>query len=202
MPNLLEPLIVFILVLIIIFIIDYQINKNKLYLIEHKGLSKQNKKKKIKQIGEIDYLTHKFKLQDKTLYTKRVIFWISIINAFIISFTSTIITLIPLNMIFQLLIAFVLLFALIYSLYEIYGRHLKNIEDKTLIKEKNNISKTKSTAKPKTKESKTITKIKESNSSTKIKETNSITITKTKESNLNSKSKKEKPKTKNENKKE
>ena len=144
LPNLLEPLIVFILVLIIIFIIDYQINKNKLYLIEHKGLSKQNKKKKIKQIGEIDYLTHKFKLQDKTLYTKRVIFWISIINAFIISFTSTIITLIPLNMIFQLLIAFVLLFALIYSLYEIYGRHLKNIEDKTLIKEKNNISKTKS----------------------------------------------------------
>ena len=51
-------------------------------------------------------------------------FWCAIINAFIISSVVTIISNIKLKMMWQLLIGFVLLFALIYSLYEIYGRHL------------------------------------------------------------------------------
>ena len=133
MSELLETFIIFIIVLILIFIIDYLINKKKLYLLEHNGLNKKNKKKKIKPIGEIDYLVVKFNLNKDKINLHEAIIWISFINAFIISFTSSIITLIPLKMLFQLLIAFVILFSLIYALYEIYGRHLKNIEEKNLI---------------------------------------------------------------------
>ena len=134
MKELYETLLIFIIVLIVIFIIDYLINKKRLYLIEHNGLTKKNKKKKVKPIGEIDYLVVKFKLNRDKINQKKAIIWISLINAFIISFTSSVITLIPVKMVFQLLIAFVILFALIYALYEIYGRYLKNVEEKSLIK--------------------------------------------------------------------
>jgi hypothetical protein len=42
----------------------------------------------------------------------------------------SILELVPGGMFLRLLIAFVLLFALIYSLYEIYGRYLKNKQEK------------------------------------------------------------------------
>ena len=46
------------------------------------------------------------------------------INSFIISFVASFVMLIPLNMIWQFVIGFAMLLALIYSFYEIYGRHL------------------------------------------------------------------------------
>lgn len=115
----------FIGLLIIIFIIDYYIiNKRKL------STSKKGKKKKEKQIGELDYMIIKFKLNPKKIDKKKAIFWISLINSFIISLVSTILMLAPFKIIWQMLIAFVLLFGLIYSLYELYGRHLKKKEEK------------------------------------------------------------------------
>ncbi|MCR5787938.1 MAG: hypothetical protein K6G37_02520, partial [Bacilli bacterium] len=50
--------------------------------------------------------------------------WCSLINGFIISVTVTVISNIKLHIAWQLLIGFALVFGLIYSVYEIYGRHL------------------------------------------------------------------------------
>lgn len=136
--NYKEAVIVFVILMIIIFIVDYfVINKRKLKNLNAKGV--KNKKKK--SIGEIDYLVVKFGLNPKKINKKRVILDISIINSFIISIVSSVIMLMPLKLVWQMLIAFALLFGLIYSLYEIYGRHLKKIEVKSKRKPKNNGSK-------------------------------------------------------------
>lgn len=67
----------------------------------------------------------KFKLNKKNLNMDRMIIMISLINAFIISVVSSIVMLMPFAIMWQLIVAFALLFGLIYALYEIYGRHLK-----------------------------------------------------------------------------
>ena len=69
-------------------------------------------------------MVSKFKLDKKKLNYKSCILCISLINAFIISFVSTVISAIPTKIVWQLLVGFVLIFALIYSMYEIYGRIL------------------------------------------------------------------------------
>ena len=73
---------------------------------------------------EIEYLVHKFKLDKKLLPMKKLLLEIAFINALIISFVAVIIMLIDINIILQLIIGFILLMALIYSLYEILGNHL------------------------------------------------------------------------------
>ena len=120
---------IFIILFIIVYLVDYfLINKRKLNLIKNKGITKKGKKKKIKNISEVDYLKAKFKLKDKELNLDSMIIIISLINAFIISLVSSIVMLLPFAIMWQLIIAFALLFGLIYSLYEIYGRHLKHKE--------------------------------------------------------------------------
>ena len=119
----LKTLYLFVGLMLVVFLVDYYlVNKRKLKLINNKG--------KNKTIGELDYLIIKFKLKEKKLNKDRVIFWIAIINSFIISFVSSVVMLLDIPIVFQLLIAFVLLFSLIYSLYELYGRHLKKLEEK------------------------------------------------------------------------
>ena len=85
---------------------------------------KRLKKDKIKEMGEVSYIVGKFKLNTKKINLKSIVITIGFINAFIISFVCMIVAAIPLKMIWQLSIGFVLLFALVYSLYEIYGRIL------------------------------------------------------------------------------
>lgn len=124
-----QAIYIFLILMLIVFLVDYYlINKRKLVLIKNKGKTKKGKQKKIKSIGEIDYLTIKFKLNKKKLNEDRMIIWISLINSFIISIVSSVVMLMPLKLMWLMLIAFVLLFCLIYSLYEIYGRHLKKKE--------------------------------------------------------------------------
>lgn len=121
---------IFIGLFIIVYLVDYfLINKRKLTLIKNKGITKKGKKKKIKNISEVDYLTAKFKLKENNLNLDSIIMVISLINAFIISLVSSIVMLLPFAIMWQLIIAFALLFGLIYSLYEIYGRHLKHKEE-------------------------------------------------------------------------
>lgn len=79
-----------------------------------------------KQIGEVKYLVNKFNLDEKKLQIRKMLLWISILDAFIISFVGTFISILPVKFGWQFLIGFVLLFALIYALFEIYGRHLVN----------------------------------------------------------------------------
>jgi len=113
---------------ILVFLVDYFIiNKRKynlMFPIEKKSKKKNGKQKEIKEFGEISYLVGKFKLDKKKIDYKSCIFWTAIINSFIISFVATVISAIPAHIIWQLLVGFVLIFVLIYSLYEIYGRIL------------------------------------------------------------------------------
>lgn len=102
----------FVFLYIVIFIFNYILNKRKV------------KKKKYDAIGEMNYLIFKFKLNKKKINYKKEILYISLINSFIISSVGTFVTCLDLMMILQLGIGFVMLFALIYALYEIYGRHL------------------------------------------------------------------------------
>ncbi|MBQ6686906.1 MAG: hypothetical protein IJN03_00090 [Bacilli bacterium] len=117
---------------VLVFVVDYFfINLRKYNLMFKKAKNtkkkltkKSTKKKEVKEFGEVNYLVGKFKLDKKKINYKSVILWTAIINSFIISFVSTVISAIPAHMIWQLLVGFVLIFALIYSLYEIYGRIL------------------------------------------------------------------------------
>ena len=131
MNEYLLSLYIFIALFMIVFVVDYfLINKRKLNLIKNKGVTKKGKRKKIKNISEVDYLSAKFKLDTKKLDMDKMIIVISIINAFIISIVSSVIMLMPFAIMWQMIIAFALLFGLIYALYEIYGRHLKHKEER------------------------------------------------------------------------
>lgn len=96
--------------LIVFFVIMYFISRRKL------------KKNKLDSIGDINYLIIKFKLDKKKINYKKLILIDSAINAFIISFTCTIISVLPIDLIWQLLIGFVILFLMIFLIYEIVGR--------------------------------------------------------------------------------
>ncbi|MBR1679634.1 MAG: hypothetical protein IJ772_00720 [Bacilli bacterium] len=112
MENYLWHIFTFLLCFLIIFVLLYFI-----YL-------RQIKRKKKREIIELVYLQNKFHLDSKKLNARKQILWISMIDAFIMSFVWTFMNFIPVDFGWQLMIAFVLVFALIYSMYEIYGRHL------------------------------------------------------------------------------
>ena len=83
-----------------------------------------NTKKKKKNIMELTYLCNKFKLDPKTLNLNILIIIFAFINSLIISIISTFIIYLNIPKILKLLISFVLLLGLIYSLYEFLGRYL------------------------------------------------------------------------------
>ncbi len=102
----------FAIMFLVIFTITYWMNLNNY------------KKRKYTSIGELNYLLKKFNLDRKKLPVRKMLLNFSLLDAFIMAFTASFITSLPVNTVFQMLIGFVLLFALIYALYEIYGRHL------------------------------------------------------------------------------
>ena len=115
LENILLNVIFFMVVFLIIFIVDfYIISKEK------------NKNKKIEKMTNQDlYIIKKFDLDDTKINLRKLNFHISIINGFIIAFVSTVVSITNFHIGVQLAISFVLLFGLIYSLYEIYGRYMK-----------------------------------------------------------------------------
>ena len=121
MSKLEASLILYIILFIIIFLIDYLFIKRK-YLKILNGKSK--KKKRVKELTEIVYLIGKFKLEKDKLPINKILIISSLINAFIISLVSVIVMLININVTLQLIIGFILLISLIYSLYEILGMYL------------------------------------------------------------------------------
>ena len=131
-------LLVFTTTFILIFLVHYFIITKpalkKLYVGEIKKNKTKNKIKKKKdktpEVGELNYLVYKFKLNKDKLNWKSLATMISLINSFIMALVVSILELIPVKTIFKLMIAFVLLFALIYALYEIYGRYLKNKQER------------------------------------------------------------------------
>ena len=105
----------FLIIFLLVFIIDF-------YLLSSK---KENKKRVDKMTNQADFIIRRYNLDMSKFSLRKLNFHISIINGFIISFVATTISLVKTSMTIQLLIGFVMMFALIYSIYEIYGRQLK-----------------------------------------------------------------------------
>ena len=98
-------LLFFLILSIIAFLVLTFFNKRKL---------KNNKKK----IVESNYIINKFKLDPKKVNYVKLLRILNITNAFILAFVCTVISVLPLKFLWQMLIAFVLLFVMIYLCYE------------------------------------------------------------------------------------
>lgn len=110
-----------------VFIVVFLINFLWIFKRGYENIKKQKSKKKNKKLEEfvgLSYLIPKFKLDINKMNLNYVFFMVSLIDAFIISFVFVVITIIPWDMGFSMLLGFVLLFGLIYALYEILGRVL------------------------------------------------------------------------------
>ena len=120
-------LIFFIIVFLMVYIFCYYIagrikvpkEKNK-----YKSTGKGKKQRPFKYTNEGKLMVIRYNLDEKKVDYQELLKWTSFCNAFVISLTCTIISNIPLKMYFQLAIGFIILFALIYSIFEIVGRHL------------------------------------------------------------------------------
>ena len=110
MESIIYDLLFFLIVFLVVFVINY--------------FSSVKKIKKRKKIELVDYLVVRFKLSSRKIKARKMVLTISLINAFIISSVATCITMLDISFIWQFMIGFVLVFGLIYSLYEIYGRYL------------------------------------------------------------------------------
>lgn len=120
-----ETLIWGIVIFVITYLFNYYIVLKRNYKIIKKQSNKKNiEEKKIKNLFGLSILVPKFNLDIKKINIKYTFILISIVNAFIISTVYIIITSIPWNQPFQLLLGFVLLLGMIYALYELLGRYL------------------------------------------------------------------------------
>lgn len=107
-----ENIYLFLITFVIIFII---------LLINH-FYKKKNQKLELSK--EFTFLKSKYKLTSKD-YNKETLSLITVlVNSFIISITTSIITIIKLSYIWQLLIGFTILIILIYSVYGLIGKIL------------------------------------------------------------------------------
>lgn len=88
------------------------------------------KKKSILKSMQVQFLKVRFNLTNKDLNPKKIGLIISFIDPFIISLTGTIVSLPKWNYVFEIILGFVLLMALIYSIYELLGRLIKRKVDK------------------------------------------------------------------------
>lgn len=120
-----EALIFGLIAFFLIFLIYYFLILKRRYNNYFNKVKKKKKKNKdIYESMEISYLIYKFKLDTKKIDLLYLLKRIAIIDAFIISFTGTLVYYIPLKIMWRFLIAFALLFCLIYAIYELFGRFL------------------------------------------------------------------------------
>jgi len=82
------------------------------------------KKEKYAKISELVILTKKFNLDKKKMNYRSLLNGIAIINAFIMATTIVVADLIPSNYFVKLLVAFILILILMFSLYFAYGKYL------------------------------------------------------------------------------
>ncbi len=101
---------------VILFLIIYIVN----YVFDYLKI----KKNKTDNIMITSYIIKKFKVDKNKINFRKELKWMTLINSFIITSVGTFVAWLDTYIIVQLGLGFVLLFMLIYSLYEIYGRHL------------------------------------------------------------------------------
>lgn len=128
MSRLEAAAIIFGILFLIIFLLDYLFIKRS-YL---RKISKGKKKKKTNELTEIAYLVGRFKLDKQKLNLSRLLVIISLINSFIISLVAVVVLIINVHVVFQLLIGFVLLMTLIFAMYEILGQYLVKKENENV----------------------------------------------------------------------
>ena len=121
MENILEYIIYFLLVFIIVFLGDYLIIKKPIYDSLNNKQKKNKKKDKLRDIFELNYIITKFNLDKKKMPIKKCLLHFTLINALIISLTVTILSMLDIFVGWKFLIGFILLFGLIYAIYELYG---------------------------------------------------------------------------------
>ncbi len=81
-----------------------------------------------KEQVEIYYLIKRFKLNMRLTKYKTIKLIVSILNSVVVAFTFTVIINLKVKYVYKLMIAFLIMFIMIYSLYEITGRILKRKE--------------------------------------------------------------------------
>lgn len=111
-----------------VFIVVFLCNYFLYYQRGYKNISKQKKKKKMKKIEDFlgfSYLIPKYKLDLSKVNLKAMFIVLSSVNAFIIGVVFVCVTLIDWSIAFSLMLGFVLIFGLIYGIYEILGRILR-----------------------------------------------------------------------------
>ena len=84
---------------------------------------------KLKKSDEVKIFMARYNLDIKKQNYKKILNAIAIINSFIIAFTSTLVINIE-KFIWKILICFIVIFTLIYALYELAGRYFKKMEEK------------------------------------------------------------------------
>lgn len=82
------------------------------------------KKERYTKISELVILTKKFNLDKKKMDYRKLLKGVAIINAFIIAFSATLVDFLPIDIMFKLAVAFVVILILIFSLYFAYGKYL------------------------------------------------------------------------------
>ena len=110
------------------FLLDFIIIFTVVYLLYVLFFNKKRRNyKTLKKNDEVKLFIDRYNLDMKKIEYKKVLQVVTIINTFILSFTTVLIVRIKGFMI-SLLIGFVVIMILIYSLYEIAGIYCKNKE--------------------------------------------------------------------------
>ena len=97
------------------------------YKLGYRSMFKKKKKKRNKKIEDfigISYFVIRYKLDISKCNLNLLFGVLSLVNAFIITVVFMIINLLDWDLPFSMLLGFVLLFGLIYAMYEILGKYL------------------------------------------------------------------------------
>lgn len=111
-----------------VFLIVFLVNYILVLKLGYKNIMKNKKKKHKKKVEDLiglSLLIPKFNLSVEKMNLNLAFFWISLVNAFIIAVVFVVISIIPWEVGFKMLLGFLLLFALTFSLYELLGRYFK-----------------------------------------------------------------------------
>ena len=103
------------------------------YLVHYVFLNKNKKDySKLKKNDEVKIFIARYNLDVRKTSYKKILNIVTLINSFIISFTAVLIVYID-GFVWKILVSFVVIFALIYSLFEVVGRYLKSCENKITV---------------------------------------------------------------------
>ncbi len=111
-----------------VFMVIFLCNYFLVYKRGYKLIVKKKKKKRTKSLEEfigISYLVLKYNVDLNKCNLNYLFLSLSFINAFIITIVFIIISMLSWNLSMSMLLGFVLLFGLIYAIYELLGRYLK-----------------------------------------------------------------------------